>query len=197
MVIASSVSCEVLDNDPQKHVTDKKDTVDVALDEVAHILSAIPLHTAQLQEVHTAVTSSMGNGYDEEYTMKNLFASPGSGVGDSLGTSSKSGFGTPLRELIKEYVRTNSTTRAGEAERTIDPEAFLKALEMSDVQIYWPYSEDWDGDGMPVITFDPEDDSDVNIGYEVSFKDARINRRFEQAPLQSLARPLPFHRLSC
>ena len=68
MVIASSVSCEVLDNDPQKHVTDKKDTVDVALDEVAHILSAIPLHTAQLQEVHTAVTSSMGNGYDEEYT---------------------------------------------------------------------------------------------------------------------------------
>lgn len=191
MVIASSASCEVLDNDPQKHVTDKKDTVDVALDEVAHILSAIPLHTAQLQEVHTAVTSSMGNGYDEEYTMKNLFASPGSGVGDSLATSSKSGFGTPLRELIKEYVRTNPPTRTGDAERTIDPEAFLKALEMSDVQIYWPYSEEWDGDGMPVITFDPEDDSDVNIGYEVSFKDDGSRHVKEVIVDEAMARERP------
>lgn len=171
VAIVLSVSCEVLDNDPQKHVTDKKDTVDVALDEVAHILSAIPLHNAQLQEVHTAVTSSMGNGYDEEYTMKNLFASPGSGVGDSLGTDSKSTMHTPLRELIEEYVRAGHLTKAGDAGRTNDPEAFLKALEMSDVQIYWPYSEEWDGEVMPVITFDPEDDSDVNIGYEVSFKD--------------------------
>ena len=191
MILLSTASCEILDNDPQKHVTEKEDTVDIALDEVAHILSAIPLHNAQLQEVYTAVTSSMGNGYDEEYTMKNLFASPGSGVGDSPGTASRSGFGTPLRELIEEYVRTKPSTKAGDAERTNDPEAFLKALEMSDVQIYWPYSEEWDGDGMPVITFDPEDDSDVNIGYEVCLKDDGSRHVKEVIVDEAMARERP------
>ena len=48
-----------------------------------------------------------------------------------------------------------------------DADAYLAALESSDVQIYWPYSENWDGQSEPVFTFDPGDDSDVNIGYKV------------------------------
>ena len=54
----------------------------VRLEEVAEILSLLPLETAQLNEVYEAVTSSSGNGYDEEYTMKDLFQRPGAGVGD-------------------------------------------------------------------------------------------------------------------
>ena len=55
----------------------------VGLDEVAEILAMIPIDRNQMEEVHQAVSSSSGNGYDEEYTMRDIFASPGSGVGDS------------------------------------------------------------------------------------------------------------------
>ena len=74
-------SCEILDNNPDKHLKDEK--VYISLNEVASVLSDIPMGTAQLSEVYDAVSSSSDNGYDEEYTMKNLFISPGSGVGDS------------------------------------------------------------------------------------------------------------------
>ena len=163
------VSCEILDNDPQKHVSeDKNDSTYIALEEVAHILSEIPLSYAQFKEVHQAVTSSSGNGYDEEYTMKNLFGSPGTGVGDQVQTRSEGAWDTPLRELIGDYLRSRPVTRSGQV---ADAEIFLKCLEESDVQIYWPFSESWDGRESPVITFDPEDGSEVNTGYMVSIED--------------------------
>ena len=40
------------------------------------------------------------------------------------------------------------------------------ALSASGMQIYWPYSEAWDGAAMPVITFDPESEALSNVGYE-------------------------------
>ena len=52
-----------------------------------------------------------------------------------------------------------------------DADEYLAALQDSDIQIYWPYSERWDGTQLPVITYDPGYDTDVNIGYEVSIND--------------------------
>ena len=49
----------------------------------------------------------------------------------------------------------------------LNPEVFLDALSDSDVQIYWPFSENWDGESLPIVTFDPEDGSDANIGYRL------------------------------
>lgn len=166
----------------------------VALDRVAAMLSELPLEPEHYREVHSAVESSSGNGYDEEYTMSDLFASPGKGVGDSetkAMTVSKA-YGRPLRDLIREHVRASVATKsvgAGRADSNgsrsgnsdtassvagmgdsgfgDDADAYLAALESSDVQIYWPYSENWDGQSEPVFTFDPGDDSDVNIGYKV------------------------------
>lgn len=162
----------------------------VALDRVAAMLSELPLEPEHYREVHSAVESSSGNGYDEEYTMSDLFASPGKGVGDSrtkAATVSKA-YGRPLRELIREHVRASVATKSVEAGKADsddsrsgnsntagmadsgfgdDADAYLAALESSDVQIYWPYSENWDGQSEPVFTFDPGDDSDVNIGYKV------------------------------
>ncbi len=157
------VSCEVLDNDPDKH-TDKNDSTYVGLEEVAEILAGISLSSTHLNEVHSAVTSSSDNGYDEEYTMDRLFESPGSGVGDKM-TKSASAYESPLRDLIEDYVYTGALTRSG-GEGIEDPDRFLTALMDSDIQIYWPYSENWDGRTMPVITFDPEDGSESNVGYK-------------------------------
>ena len=159
------VSCEMLDDDADKHAADG-DSTHVELSEIAEILAAVPLQKSHLEEVHKAVVASSQNGYDEEYTMKNLFDAPGTGVGDvqSESTDSKSGGEECLRDLIEQYVRKTSTKAAG---RTLNPDEFLEALSASDIQIYWPFSEDWDGESMPVITFDPEDDSDANMGYRL------------------------------
>lgn len=166
----------------------------VALDRVAAMLSELPLEPEHYREVHSAVESSSGNGYDEEYTMSDLFASPGKGVGDSetKAMAVSKAYGRPLRDLIREHVRASVATKsvgAGKADSNDsrsgnsdtassvagmgdsgfgdDADAYLAALESSDVQIYWPYSENWDGQSEPVFTFDPGDDSDVNIGYKV------------------------------
>ena len=157
-------SCEVVDNVP---VEEKDDSVYVGLDEVAEILSRIPLRSQQLNEVHSAVSSSSDNGYDEEYTMRNLFRNPGAGVGEQ---ESRSGevYDVPVRQLIEDYVRKSYQTKSASGSIAENgPDAFLTALMDSDMQIYWPFSEDWDGETMPVITFDPEDGSELNVGYRV------------------------------
>ena len=161
---AISMSCEILDDDISKHASVQPV---VSLDEVAHVLANIPIAAGQMQEVLAAVSSSSGNGYDEEYMMRDLFADPGSGVGDDRLMPSKASMGTelPLRDLIEDYVRNVPPTRS--VADFSDPAQWLKHLSESDVQIYWPFYENWDGEMLPVITFDPENDSDVNVGYRI------------------------------
>ncbi len=167
VLILLTLSCEVLDDDIGKH-TDMTGGLCVELSEVAEILSRLPLNDSHLSEVYNAVTSSSENGYDEEYTMKDLFESPGRGVGD-LHTRSEVHYEEPLRDLISSHVRGVSGTKSSWSGYEADD--FLEALTSSDIQIYWPFSEDWDGETMPVITYDPEDDSDANVGYRLYLED--------------------------
>lgn len=153
-----AISCENVDTNPRNK--DNDGSIHIELEQVAAILSAIELQSEQLLEVHDAVSSSSTNGYDEEYTMRHLFENPGSGVGEITSKSSRR-YSTPLRDLISDQVKTMTATKAV----GVDADAFLDALSSSDMQIYWPFSDDWDGKTMPVITFDPEDGSQNNIGY--------------------------------
>lgn len=121
------------------------------LDQLARTFAALPLDRNHLSEVYRAVSGSSRNGYDEEYTMRQLVCAPGCGVGDPDTKALKSG-GT-LRDLIAA---------------SDDAEDFLKELEKSSAQIYWPYSEDWDGEEYPIITFDPGYDSGYNYGYALT-----------------------------
>ena len=161
-----AVSCEVTYNEVKGYPEGEEGHVSVRLDEVAEILAGVPLQVSQMSEVHDAVLSSSTNGYDEEYTMKHLFQTPGAGVGDNEVKSGKS-YVKPLHKLIEEQVRSMYATKA----LSMDADTFLKALTDSDVQIYWPFSDVWDGETMPVITFDPEDGSSVNMGYRIVIED--------------------------
>lgn len=164
MTAVLAAACEITDNripeDPDE------DQISVRLDEVAEILAMLPIRDSHMGEVHDAVSSSSDNGYDEEYTMRQLFINPGSGVGDKVSKSGKS-YDEPLWKLIDDQVRSMSATKS----LSMDPDRFLKALTESDIQIYWPFSEDWDGESMPVITFDPEDGAVVNTGYKIVVED--------------------------
>jgi hypothetical protein len=134
-----------------------------SMSDVAKILSELPLENEQLLEVHDAVSASSGHGYDEEYMLTDLFEAPGAGVGDQGESTKAGGYKTPLRELFADYFARKYATKAGAA----DVERYINALSESDMQIYWPYSEDWDGEAMPIVTFDPGYGAESNYGYEV------------------------------
>ena len=177
-------SCETVQIDDERDVRPYA----VRLEEVAEILSMLPLETAQLNEVYEAVTSSSDNGYDEEYTMKDLFQRPGAGVGD-IDVRSSGSYQEPLRDLIEDYLYSMQNVKSTSQEK--DPEEFLSALMESDVQIYWPFSEEWDGETMPVITYDPEDGSEVNVGYRLCVDDDGFRRVEEVIVDEAMADEVP------
>jgi len=158
-LVLAAVSCDSGVNDirlPSPHEG-------FTLQDMAQIISGLPMDREHLSEVHDAVSSSSGNGYDEEYMLSDLLASPGAGVGDDRrGTRAPASYGKPMRELLADYFASLPSTRSGES----DVQEYLDALSSSDIQIYWPYSEDWDGESYPVVTFDPGMGADSNYGYD-------------------------------
>ena len=174
-----------------------RDNAALPLDQVAQMLSELPMEPVHFKEVHRAVSSSSGNGYDEEYMMRDLFASPGRGVGEE--DSGKSGNSVeeqskslsdilPLRDLIIQYAENRAATKAS----GFDPGLWLESLSSSDIQIYWPYSEDWDGETQPVFTYDPGDGSQVGVGWKVDTDErgARSVRKIELDEKYAAAYPV-------
>jgi len=72
-----------------------------------------------------------------------------------------------------------------------DADRFLEALTSSDIQIYWPFSETWDGKTMPIITFDPEDGSEANVGYRLFLQDDGFHQVEEVIVDEEMAREIP------
>ena len=131
---------------------------------LAKMFSNLPLETTHLQEAYNAVGHSSGNGYDEEYTLGCLIDSPGAGVGDSPASKAESAkaYASPLRDLLRDYLASQPLTRGS------SPDDLLRLLSKTDFQLYWPYSDHWDGKTFPVITFDPGSGSETNYGYRIS-----------------------------
>lgn len=131
---------------------------------IARMLAELPLDRQQLGEVFDAVSASSSNGYDEEYMMKDVLDSPGAGVGDVTKSVGSSAYKRPLKDLISEYLSSKYCTKAGGA----DIDEYLEALRESGLQIYWPYSESWDGKSLPLITWDPGFGAESNYAYEIA-----------------------------
>lgn len=158
------LSCENVDY----YVPDpEEESPSVLLSDVARMLSELPIASSQMGEVRDAVLSSSGNGYDEEYMLRTLLTAPGYGVGDETSsTKAPSSYETPLRDLIENYYRQKTKTKAGEVDEP-GVKAALDRLMDSGAQIYWPGAEKWDGSTLPVVTFDPCDGSSTNVGYKM------------------------------
>lgn len=161
---------------------------DINAGDMALMLSELPIGMEQLKEVHSAVSSSSENGYDEEYLMRDIFLNPGAGVG-SAGTKAGSYVtGNPMKSLIEDYLRSRVMTKGGDEEELA---SYIDELTGSGLQIYWPFSDSWDGKTMPLMTFDPGTDSQSNEGYEV-FVDAAGQRRVKKVMItESMARERP------
>lgn len=165
ILAASIISCSKYISGPSYYAPDNSavengsDSSGFDLSSLARMFAALPIGLDQMEEVKDAASASIGNGYDEEYTMKQLIEAPGCGVGDNPTKAVK--YARPLRDMIAEYLAKG--TKAGAK----DVEEYLNALSQSDLQLYWPYSEDWNGEELPIITFDPGYGSDYNYGYKL------------------------------
>jgi len=150
----------------------------LGLDEVARLISSLPIGSEQMNEVFAAVSSSSDNGFDEEYMMRDLFEVPGRGVGDEyLETKAAVSYDMPMRELIRETLVSRVLTKAESGVWSVDPDVFMDSLMDSDIQIYWPYSENWDGSALPIVTFAPSDDTqETNVGYRLYYDDEGVMR---------------------
>ncbi|MBR5396222.1 MAG: hypothetical protein IK145_00025, partial [Bacteroidales bacterium] len=111
---------------------------------VARMLSELPLSLSQVREVWDGVNESSSNGYDEEYTFGDLLSFSGGGTTE------------PLAAMLSSYAGKAVPTRSS---------CFLEELKASGLQIYWPYSDNWDFRSMPVITFCPEEVVELNVGF--------------------------------
>ncbi|MCI5719226.1 MAG: hypothetical protein MR294_02265 [Bacteroidales bacterium] len=168
LFLAALSSCSNIDEDKMDaDFRSEEAAVNVTPEGIAKMLSGIPFGASQVREVWQAVCSSISNGYDEEYAFSDVFLAPGCGVGEtassdaglaiSRSAGASAGSSAAIRDLINEYASSKLQTRSDD---------FIARLAESGMQIYWPYSEDWDGQSMPVITFDPENGSEMNIAFE-------------------------------
>ena len=139
--------------------TPQEDPGPLSLPGLARVFASLPMGEEQLREVADAVSLSSGNGYDEEYTMDLLLTNPGAGVGPA--TKAPARYSRPLREMLLHYFLENPATRS-------DAGDIMEALSLSGYQLYWPYSEDWDGETYPIITYDPGFGAESNWGYELA-----------------------------
>jgi hypothetical protein len=76
--------------------------------------------------------------------------SGGSGSGRSGGSGGSAGSGDDELADVSEQV-----------------EEYIQYLSESNIQIYWPYSENWDGETLPIITYDPGTNTSSNQGWRL------------------------------
>ena len=161
-----NVSCEKLPDGPSDNrYEDIQYSAEVErLERIAAFLSDAVSDPAVLNEVHSAVGESYDDGYDEEYLFTNVVANPGKGTGSRVVKSSEYGQGALFRQMMATV--SGDTGFPGISVKSDGyASAFMDSLAASDIQIYWPYYDRWDGESEPVVTFDHGRDDEWNYGF--------------------------------
>lgn len=126
------------------------------LSAVASMLSKISVNNETCNEVHKAVTQALDYGLEESYYFQEI-------LNNKTKINKTRSNSQLLGDLISSYYK-NSTKRLLNSDSTD-----LETLANSNIQIYWPYSENWDGKTLPVITFAPEDeDQEWNYAFKIN-----------------------------
>ncbi|HBX46342.1 hypothetical protein [Limibacterium fermenti] len=126
---------------------------------IAKLISEIDVSIDMIKEINSGVTKSLEKGYDEDMPFTEILSpvvypetTTRSDVGQNL-------FGKALLEKFNTLSGTRSTNFVTD---------LFDQLKEEGINLYWPYSDNWDGETMPVITFDPENEQDWNYAYTFS-----------------------------
>lgn len=152
LVTFGLISCEQEElSTPNNPVTTKNSE----LKSVATIVSNLEIDNNNCKEVHTAVSNALSYGLDEGYYFKEIMNE------DNQKIMTKSVSSLSLGKTIRSYLTNTKSQSANNELISIDH------LINSDIQIYWPYSENWDGVTLPAITFVPDnEDQEWNYAYK-------------------------------
>lgn len=127
---------------------------EVELSSVAQLLASVEIDSKVMKEVKVGVERSLKYGLDEEYRFTDMLKPVNSKICRSV----------QRLNLIQKMSEKISQPIFREA---VSPSEFFDYLSKNDIQIYWPYSDEWDGQTLPTITFNPEDgNEDSNYGYK-------------------------------
>jgi hypothetical protein len=150
-------SCEKNDinkNEEQNNLSANSIMLIDNLKETAIMICKITDSNDVIQEIHKYIKKSINYGLDEELRFKEILESNSSKILDEkIKRNSK------LTAKLQNYCSSNLKSGS-----FINLKDFLLS---NNIQIYWPYSENWDGIEKPVITFHPMKDVEENIGFRM------------------------------
>jgi len=122
------------------------------LEKISQILIDIANSKQDYTDVHNAVNLSIKANLDEQYRIADILF-PGKSFIPGLKSIETDCFSKKFRKALM-----NSNHKSSSGENLV---AFILN---NDVQIYWPYSEEWDGKTTPTITYYSFKNEHENIG---------------------------------
>ena len=129
----------------------KMECSSIEICDVVDILMNIEIDNSLCQEVFVSVNESINKGLDENLLLRELWMEEADVKVKSYNPESI------LKQRIEEYLHDRLQTKS-------DTYQFMD----SNIQIYWPYSENWDGETRPVIAPATSMPQDTLIGYRIS-----------------------------
>ena len=119
---------------------------------MARLVSEIANEYQVLDEVKSGVAQSLRYGMDEELRFRDILEPRES----KMLRSSES----VLLEILRKAIQKQS-----EADQLRSSFSLEEFILNENIQIYWPYSENWDGITQPVVSFDPKNGNEWNYAY--------------------------------
>lgn len=126
------------------------------LSTVAQLLASIEIDQAVMDEVKAGVERSRKYGLDEEYRFTDMLKPSLSKIQRSVNSS------LLLQKMNEEFNLHKDKLKSG-----MSSSEFFNYLSDNDIQIYWPFSENWDGYTQPVLLYTTDDNASAcKICYE-------------------------------
>ncbi len=123
----------------------------------AEFLSTSAITYDMVKGLHNVVSQGLDLGLEEGAYFTELLAS-------NNGVKKVAGFGDYHREIV-DFAKLFEVSSI--SNYALQP-AQIETLKKNSYQIYWPYSENWDGKTMPVIAFVPEDqNAEIITAYKI------------------------------
>lgn len=158
IIVCLATSClkEVVDVDTEKPINSESSLLKltneaVGENELSKILLTIAGDDLMVNEMHAYVQKSLEYGLDEIAFLDEII----NPEKYSYQIRSNSG----LTSYLKNVFQSNSSQNANEL-----------IFTLHGVEIYWPYSEDWDRNSSPVITFSPSNEEDFERENVMAYK---------------------------
>ena len=135
---------------------------------IARVIASMNIDNAEVSKIHAGVLKALDEGLHETYFMKELMCEDSKIV---KGENQTSVFIEYIEKLVKNDDSLNQLL-----------DYYNEGNNANILQIYWPFSENWDGKTKPVISFLPEDKTQAtNKAYYMEngeLKSVEIDRNY-------------------